>query len=165
MRTFWIFTTFIAIFILAVWMFAERVVQRTPELKQQPHITEVHGNHGDISLSDLKGKYVLVNFWDSHNAVSRIAAGEYDRFFRDNKHKNIQLLSVNTDDNLKLFNEIVRNDGLDSLTQFHIRNVKAQGIPSRRWIFLLSHQPCGQNHSSQPVDTDYKKNNQPIKFQ
>jgi len=44
MRTFWIFTTFVAIFILAVWMFAERVVQRTPELKQQPHITEVHGN-------------------------------------------------------------------------------------------------------------------------
>ncbi len=128
MRTFWIFTTFVAIFILAVWMFAERVVQRTPELKQQPHITEVHGNHGEISLSDLKGKYVLVNFWDSHNAVSRIAAGEYDRFFRDNKHKNIQLLSVNTDDNLKLFNEIVRNDGLDSLTQFHIRNVKAHGI-------------------------------------
>lgn len=128
MKKFWIFTAIVAAFTLAVWMFAERVVRRTPELHPQPHVTEVRGISGGLSMSDLKGKYVLVNFWDSHNAVSRIAAGEYDRFFRDNRHHNIRLLSVNTDDNPKLFDEIVRHDGLDSLTQFHIRNVKTRGL-------------------------------------
>ena len=46
-----------------------------------PDIEMLANDSVNVSLDKLRGKYVLVNFWDSSNAVSRIAAGEYDRFF------------------------------------------------------------------------------------
>ncbi|MDE6371572.1 MAG: hypothetical protein K2K92_08805 [Duncaniella sp.] len=60
--------------------------------------------------------------------MSRIAAGEYDRYYKTHPQSGLKLLSVNTDMNPKLFNEIIRTDGLDSLTQFHIRDIKARGL-------------------------------------
>lgn len=115
---------------MVVWLFSERIENTalrsgTPT----PKLLEVANGSTQLSASDLKGKYVLVNFWDSHNAVSRIAAGEYDRYFRTHRYPELRLLSVNTDENRRLFDEIVRRDGLDSLTQFHIADIKARGIP------------------------------------
>lgn len=111
-----------------MWIFFGRIESTTPGLSGPPRLLEAANSSTQLSTSDLKGKYVLVNFWDSHNAVSRIAAGEYDRYFRANKRPDLRLLSVNTDDNRRLFDEIVRRDGLDSLTQFHIADIKARGI-------------------------------------
>lgn len=128
MKKFIIFTSILLIFAFTVWLFVERVTHNTPGMQPAPKIEAVSNGDTDITLSDLKGKYVLVNFWDSHNAVSRIAAGEYDRFFRAHRQKNLRLLSVNTDSNRRLFDEIIRSDGLDSLTQFHIMDIKARGI-------------------------------------
>lgn len=128
MKKFWIYTAFIAVFAFTVWIFAERITRVDPSLNSHPEVQALSNEAGDVKLSDLKGKYVLVNFWDSHNAVSRIAAGEYDRFFRTHRNSNLKLLSVNTDTNRRLFNEIVHGDGLDSLTQYHILDVKARGI-------------------------------------
>lgn len=128
MKKFLIFTGIVLIFAFTVWLFVERVTRHTPELQSAPKLQSVTSGDTDMSLSELKGKYVLVNFWDSHNAVSRIAAGEYDRFYRSHRRRNLELLSVNTDRNRTLFDEIVRTDGLDSLTQYHIADVKARGI-------------------------------------
>lgn len=129
MKKFLIFTALVLVFAFTVWMFVERVTRTTPVLSAaSPRLHSVSTGDTDISLADLKGKYVLVNFWDSHNAVSRIAAGEYDRFFKAHRQNGLRLLSVNTDRNRTLFDEIVRTDGLDSLTQFHIADVKARGI-------------------------------------
>lgn len=129
MKKFWIFLSFVIVFAAGVWVFASRVEQASPEaVHSTPRLLEMSNGSTSLSVSDLRGKYVLVNFWDSHNAVSRIAAGEYDRYFRAHPRSGLRLLSVNTDDNRRLFNEIVRRDGLDSLTQFHIADVKARGI-------------------------------------
>lgn len=96
--------------------------QTTPELRL------LANDSVNVSIDKLKGKYVLVNFWDSSNAVSRIAAGEYDRFLHANPTSRFSLLSVNTDKNLELFREIVRKDHLDSSTQFHISDAKARHL-------------------------------------
>lgn len=128
MKKFWIFTTIVLLFAMAVWTFAWRVDRQNPDSHHPPRVVEAANKATSLSASDLRGKYVLVNFWDSHNAVSRIAAGEYDRYFRSHRNANLRLLSVNTDENRRLFDEIVRRDGLDSLTQFHIADVKARGI-------------------------------------
>ncbi|MBD5322828.1 MAG: redoxin domain-containing protein [Bacteroides sp.] len=128
MKRFWIFTSFVLIFALAVWMFSTRIDSQAQASNSTPQLLEATNTSSHLSTSDLKGKYVLVNFWDSHNAVSRIAAGEYDRYYRTHRNNNLRLLSVNTDDNRRLFDEIVRRDGLDTLTQFHIADVKARGI-------------------------------------
>lgn len=111
-----------------MWMFSKRIENTAPCAASPPELLEATNNSTQLSISNLKGKYVLVNFWDSHNAVSRIAAGEYDRYFRAHPNSNLRLLSVNTDENRRLYDEIVRHDGLDSLTQFHIADIRARGI-------------------------------------
>lgn len=128
MKKLLIFISLVIIFATVMWIFFGRIESTTPGLSGPPRLLEAANSSTQLSTSDLKGKYVLVNFWDSHNAVSRIAAGEYDRYFRANKRPDLRLLSVNTDDNRRLFDEIVRRDGLDSLTQFHIADIKARGI-------------------------------------
>lgn len=129
MKKFGIYFTLIMILVVVVWVFSGRIDSTLPSGgTPTPKLLEVANGSTQLSASDLRGKYVLVNFWDSHNAVSRIAAGEYDRYFRTHRHPGLRLLSVNTDDNRRLFDEIVRRDGLDSLTQFHIADIKARGI-------------------------------------
>ena len=132
MKKLCIFIFLILAFALAVWIFVDRLSLDAPGFhgSPSPHLEAVSLQNSDreLTMADLRGKYVLINFWDSSNAMSRIAAGEYDRFFRNHRQRNLQLLSVNTDDNRRLFDEIVRTDGLDALTQYHIADVRARGI-------------------------------------
>lgn len=95
-----------------------------------PDIEEGINKTTEFNKSNLKGNYNLVNFWDSSNAVSRIATGEYDRLYQKNKNKPFRLLSVNTDIDPALFDQIVKTDGLDESTQYHIRNVKGKNLRS-----------------------------------
>ena len=76
-----------------------------------PEIEMLVNDSVEVSLSQLRGKYVLVNFRDSENAVSRIAAGEYDRYFRNKTYTEpFTILSVNTDSDPKFFKEVVKKD-------------------------------------------------------
>lgn len=94
-----------------------------------PEIELLANDSVEISLSQLRGRYVLVNFWDSENAVSRIAAGEYDRYLRSGDYqKPFTLLSVNTDVDPKFFKELVRKDNLETSTQFHITDAKMKNL-------------------------------------
>ena len=127
MKKIFSYIAFFAAIVLLISAYSERVM-KAEKGYTAPEIEMLVNDSVEVSLSQLRGKYVLVNFWDSENAVSRIAAGEYDRYFRAHKRPDLRLLSVNTDDNRRLFDEIVRRDGLDSLTQFHIADIKARGI-------------------------------------
>lgn len=118
------YIVFCIVIALMVAVFAVRVNREDTDPQAVPHIDTASNSAGTVDLSSLKGKYVLVNFWDSHNAVSRIAAGEYDRFLRSHRHSNLRLLSVNTDDNRRLYDEIVSHDGLDRSTQYHISDTR-----------------------------------------
>lgn len=109
---------------LMMALFAVRVNRSDTDPEAVPHITSASNLSGSVRIDSLKGKYVLVNFWDSHNAVSRIAAAEYDRFLRSHRGLPLRLLSVNTDDNRKLYDEIVSHDGLDVSTQYHISDTR-----------------------------------------
>lgn len=113
-----------------VAVYAVRVNRSDTDPEAVPHITEASNAAGRVNVDSLRGKYVLVNFWDSHNAVSRIAAGEYDRFIRQHRNLPVRLLSVNTDDNRRLYDEIVAHDRLDPATQYHISDTrKGSGAP------------------------------------
>ena len=118
------YIVFCIVIALMVAVFAVRVNREDTDPQAVPHIDTASNSAGTVDLSSLKGRYVLVNFWDSHNAVSRIAAGEYDRFLRSHRHSNLRLLSVNTDDNRRLYDEIVSHDGLDRSTQYHISDTR-----------------------------------------
>ncbi|MCM1356625.1 MAG: TlpA family protein disulfide reductase [Staphylococcus sp.] len=113
---------FIAL-ILLVSAYSQRVV-KAEQGYTAPEIEMLANDSVNVSLRDFRGKYVLVNFWDSSNAVSRIAAGEYDRFLHTNHNSPFSLLSVNMDESPELFKEIVKKDKLDEATQFHISDAK-----------------------------------------
>lgn len=72
-----------------------------------------------INLADLRGKYVLLNFWATTDAESRIAAKNYDALIAANPDNQIRHVAVNIDRSERLFREIIRRDGLDATTQHH----------------------------------------------
>ncbi len=76
-----------------------------------------------FSLAGMKGKYVLLTFWSSSDASSRIACNYYTDFVKsigDDSGEMFCHYSVNFDRSERLFRELVRKDGLDSKTQFHV---------------------------------------------
>lgn len=119
------YIAFVAVVGLMVWLFSRRV---DSDAVTQPRVEKLAGPAGELSLDKLKGNYVLVNFWDSSNAVSRIATAEYDRFFRSHPGEGIEMVSVNTDDDRGMYSEIARKDGLDLSRQFHIMDVKSGNL-------------------------------------
>ena len=93
---------------------------------------EVEGVDGlTVSPSDMKGRFVIVNFWVSTDADSRIAANLYDDFVENCPVGKISLVSVNLDDNTSLVREIVRRDGLNVNSQYTINIAKSHDVIRR----------------------------------
>lgn len=69
-------------------------------------------------LSDFRGVYVLLNFWSSQDAVSRIRNNELDKWTSKNEDK-VKLISVNFDESEKLYREVIKQDKLLASNQFH----------------------------------------------
>ena len=65
-------------------------------------------------LSSLHGNYVLVNFWASYDAPSRMRNIELNRALLDeeNTQKRVEFVSVSFDDYASIFRETVRKDGI-----------------------------------------------------
>lgn len=80
-------------------------------------------------ISDLKGEYILVNFWSTTDAASRVAAGTYDQLMKSNDFGGrLNLLNINFDANQALFDAIIRQDGLDDTMQYHVNGEAAQEL-------------------------------------
>lgn len=78
-----------------------------------------------VLLNDLKGQWVLLQFWTSADALSRLAVKEYSRIncsvaAEGSSAARFRHLAVNLDRSQRLFDEIVRRDGLDAKSQFHV---------------------------------------------
>ncbi len=122
------YIAFFAALVLLISAYSERVV-KADKGYTAPEIEMLRNDSVEVSLSQLRGRFVLVNFWDSENAISRIAAGEYDRFFRGKSYKKpFELLSVNTDTDPQFFKEVVKKDNLSTDTQFHITDAKMKNL-------------------------------------
>lgn len=70
-----------------------------------------------VSLRDFRGRYVLVDFWSSADANSRLKSNEYNTLPITHLTK-IERMSVNFDRSKELFNEIVSRDHLNPEEQF-----------------------------------------------
>ncbi len=80
------------------------------------------------SLSGYRGRYVLVNFWSSTDAESRISAGRYARYAGNAAEERFVLLAVNFDRSERLFREIVRRDGLMAESQSIVKADEASSL-------------------------------------
>lgn len=65
-----------------------------------------------IDLKDLKGKYVLLSFWASYDADSRMRNATLSHVAHRNE--SIEMVSVSFDDYKSVFNETIKKDGIST---------------------------------------------------
>ena len=71
--------------------------------------TVSNGQHGQ-SLSDLKGKRVLLSFWASYDAPSRMCNAALNNALRAAGPDNVEMVSVSFDEYESIFQETIRKD-------------------------------------------------------
>ncbi len=148
-----------AVLLVSMSAHTERVYEAADGFNA-PDLT-VDNSHSALSLSDLKGKYVLVTFWASSNAQSRISAARYDDFSKSLDEERFCLLSVNFDRSERLFREIVRRDNLSAKSQFYVSGSNAETIFEKYHLgngfqsFLIN--PQGKIVATNPSNDTLKK--------
>lgn len=70
-----------------------------------------------ISLQKMKGKYVLLTFWSSADAESRISNLTYDKIAKTYKGS-LEYVAVNYDHSPRVYGEIKKIDDLRQSSQF-----------------------------------------------
>ena len=79
-------------------------------------------------LSDMKGKYVLLSFWASYDAHSRMQNASLSNVLRSaSRNDNVEMVSVSFDEYQSIFKETVRKDQIVTPTCF----VETEGEDSR----------------------------------
>ena len=61
-------------------------------------------------LSNMKGKYVLLSFWASYDAQSRMQNASLSNALRQSASDNVEMVSVSFDEYRSVFEETVRKD-------------------------------------------------------
>jgi peroxiredoxin len=105
--------------------------------KQAPDLTMKDVNDKPVSISNFKGKYLLVDFWASWcrpcRAENPNVVAAYNKF----KDKNFTILGVSLDQNKDSWLQAIKNDGLDWTHMSDLKyweseavsTYKFQGIP------------------------------------
>lgn len=70
-----------------------------------------------VTLSQFRGKCVLLSFWSSADAVARLENMRYSKLAQSNDK--LEMLAVNFDRSRALYNEVVLADSLDTSSQFY----------------------------------------------
>lgn len=72
-----------------------------------------------MQIPDLHGKHVLLSFWTSTDANSRIRNKLYDNYVASFGRDDFAFLGINYDRDRDMFTHISRRDGLDSGKQIY----------------------------------------------
>ena len=80
-------------------------------------------------LSDMKGKYVLLSFWASYDAQSRMQNASLSNVLRSaSRNENVEMVSVSFDEYQSIFKETVRKDQIVTPTCFVETKGESSGI-------------------------------------
>ena len=90
----------------------------------------VTNDDGQLSLKQLRGKYVLLTLWSSADVSSRLDNIRCDRYAAE--QADVVLVSVNFDRSKALFDELVAADGLDSSTQYYCER-QDRSVFEQKW--------------------------------
>ena len=80
-------------------------------------------------LSDMKGKYVLLSFWASYDAHSRMQNASLSNVLRSaSRNENVEMVSVSFDEYQSIFKETVRKDQMVTPTCFVETKGESSGL-------------------------------------
>ena len=79
-------------------------------------IQTMSAEQSQTELSDLRGKYVLLSFWASYDAQSRMQNVSLSNVLRSSR--NVEMVSVSFDEYQSIFKETVRKDQIVTPTCF-----------------------------------------------
>ena len=80
-------------------------------------------------LSDMKGKYVLLSFWASYDAHSRMQNASLSNVLRSAyRNENVEMVSVSFDEYQSIFKETVRKDQIVTPTCFVETKGESSGL-------------------------------------
>ena len=80
-------------------------------------------------LSDMKGKYVLLSFWASYDAHSRMQNASLSNVLRSaSRNENVEMVSVSFDEYQSIFKETVRKDQIVTPTCFVESKGESSGL-------------------------------------
>lgn len=83
--------------------------------KPAPDFTLNDVAKNEVSLSSLKGKYILIDFWASWCGPCRAESPNMVKLYDKYKGKNFEILGVSLDGDDKLWKEAIKKDGLSWL--------------------------------------------------
>ncbi|MDP5171341.1 MAG: redoxin domain-containing protein [Bacteroidia bacterium] len=92
-----------------------------------PDLSMATPDGGTMSISDLKGKYVLVDFWAAWCKPCRQENPNVVRLYNQYKDKGFEILGVSLDDNRDAWLQAIEQDGL---TWKHMSDLKKWGSES-----------------------------------
>ena len=80
-------------------------------------------------LSDMKGKYVLLSFWASYDAHSRMQNASLSNVLRSaSRNENVEMVSVSFDEYQSILKETVRKDHIVTPTCFVETKGESSGL-------------------------------------
>lgn len=79
-------------------------------------------------LNSLKGRYVLLSFWASYDAQSRMQNASLNNALRTTTHNNVEMVSVSFDEYQSIFKETIRKDQIVTPTCFVETRGEGSGI-------------------------------------
>ena len=79
-----------------------------------------------VNLKDFRGKYVLLSFWASYDANSRMNNATLSH--ATNQAGNVEMVSVSFDNYKSIFNETIRKDRISTTNCFVELNGENSGI-------------------------------------
>lgn len=92
-----------------------------------PAIESFNVDSGKVSLSDFKGKYVLIDFWASWCEPCRAAMPSIKTIYEKYKNKNFEILGVSLDSKKEGWTKAIEKD---QLKWINVSNLKGWGEPA-----------------------------------
>ena len=123
----------LAVLLLTVSARTERLFQAAEGFKAPSLVIESTDSTAGITLDELRGKFVLVNFWSSADAQSRILAKDYDIATSNFDAEHFRHVAVNTDRSKALFREIIRHDGMNANVHYYYEDAANSGRMTDDW--------------------------------
>lgn len=90
-------------------------------------IQTMSAEQSQTELSDLKGKYVLLSFWASYDAQSRMQNASLSNALRSTS-QDVEMVSVSFDEYQSVFQETIRKDQIVTPTCFAETKGESSGL-------------------------------------